>query len=523
MFTTFARVGTSLAALVLAGTTFALAETSATPAHNVIAQASPAPTASPNPFAYRGYVRAYDFTRQNASSYNKPGTVNQQSFSAAVSLHGQYTFAGSGFTVGGTYLYSNPLNGCASASSHFTPPCGNVKAPSLNPDDTLPGFSLSTLYEAYLQYQDKGAYAKIGDQVITTPWANASDSRLKPVAFQGVDLSYKLDPKWTIEGSYYDRFEERSSSDFFNNTLLTAQYADGSGISTLYDTNVKSSAASPASLTNNGFFYGRVGYADKNLTSNLHYYAFDNIANALWFDAKYAINGKIKPFVAVQIGDEKSAGSALVGQIDSQVYGIQGGVSVSPNVVVTLGYNHIPDKTATITLPAGASCPANHVLAADKGLADYFLGNGGTPNCIPGPAVNGLNTATVYYGGWASPYTDSYATDPLFTTSISQGMADRRSFGDAGKLAATFTSDNKRFVFILSRALYSYGNNAVGVSPTQETNFDGMYYFSQVPKSGSYKGLLVRYRYAERTINYTTAYGGIPLFKYNRAQVEYDF
>ncbi len=216
---------------------------------------------------------------------------------------------------------------------------------------------------------------------------------------------------------------------------------------------MKSSAASPASLTNNGFFYGRVGYADKNLTSNLHYYAFDNIANALWFDAKYAIKGKIKPFVAVQIGDEKSTGSALVGQIDSQVYGIQGGVSVSPNVVVTLGYNHIPDKTATITLPAGASCPANHVLAADKGLADYFLGNGGTPNCIPGPAVNGLNTATVYYGGWASPYTDSYATDPLFTTSISQGMADRRSFGDAGKLAATFTSDNKRFVFILSRAL----------------------------------------------------------------------
>lgn len=518
-----------LAAMVLAATTFALAETSATPAPNVIAQGSPAPKATPKPFAYRGYVRAYDFTRQNASSYNKPGTANQQSFAAAISGHAQYTWFNS-LTVGGTYLYSNPFNGCAQPTTHLsqtTPPgpCSNKAnpAPALQQDDTLPGFSLNTLYEAYVQYQDKSLYAKVGDQVINTPWANPSDSRLKPVAFRGYDASYKLNPNWTIEGSYYNAWEERVSSDFFRDTLLTGQYVDGSGLSSLYNVNTKSSATNPLSITNKGFYFGRVGYTDKNLTSNLDYYHFDNIANTYWLDAKYLIHGKIKPYVALQIGDQKSTGTDLVGIIDSQIYGIQGGVNVSPNIVVTLGYDHIPAKTATITLPAGGVCPANHVLAAGKGLANYFLGIGGTPNCVPGPAVGGLNTATVYYGGWASPYTDSYATDVLFSTSISQGMADRRSFGDSGKLAATYTSDNKKFVLLVARALYAYGNNAVGVSPTQETNIDGQYFFNPVPKTGTYKGFMVRYRYAERTINNTTIYGGTPLFKYNRAQFEYDF
>ena len=38
-----------------------------------------------------------------------------------------------------------------------------------------------------------------------------------------------------------------------------------------------------------------------------------------------------------------------------------------------------------------------------------------------------------------------------------------------------------------------------------------------------YRGLLVRYRYGERTYTNTQIYGGVPLFKYNRAQLEYDF
>jgi hypothetical protein len=243
----------------------------------------------------------------------------------------------------------------------------------------------------------------------------------------------------------------------------------------------------------------------------------------VWFQGQYTLPMPFKPFVAVQIGTERNIGAALVGKVDSQVYGLQGGVNIGPDFVFAISGDYIPDKTATITLPAGIKCSAVHGLPQDKGAADYFLGISGTPVCVPGPTVAGLNTATVYYGGWASPYTDSYATDPLFTTSITQGAVDRRSFGWSGKVQGTYTTHDKKLVVYLSRALYAYGDNAVGVSPTQEFDADGQYFFNPVPKSGPYKGFSVRYRYCERTQNNTTVYGGTPLFKYNRAQFEYDF
>jgi len=162
------------------------------------AQPKPKATPTPNPFSYSGYVRAYYFTRQNASIYPQTfKAINQASFNTAISLHAQYTFENSPITVGGTYLYANPLDGCPTPVSHLSLPCGKQTFTGqsivpTNPDDTLPGFVLSTLYEAYVQYKDPTLYVKLGDQVINTPWANASDSRLKPVAFEGGDLTYKF-------------------------------------------------------------------------------------------------------------------------------------------------------------------------------------------------------------------------------------------------------------------------------------------------------------------------------------------
>ncbi|HEV3091688.1 MAG TPA: hypothetical protein VGX91_09670, partial [Candidatus Cybelea sp.] len=68
---------------------------------------------------------------------------------------------------------------------------------------------------------------------------------------------------------------------------------------------------------------------------------------------------------------------------------------------------------------------------------------------------------------------------------------------------------------------------------------DGRYRFSHVGK-GPYHGLLLRDRYIQRTLSNTYCgasdtscvsgaalgapeFGGLPLFKYNRVQLEYDF
>jgi hypothetical protein len=107
------------------------------------------------PLSVRGFFRAYDFTRQNASTgIGGAGQVNQQSIELGLGLHADYRFGNTPLSVGASYLFATPANGCASPVSHPSPPCGKLKAPSLNPDDSLPGFELNALYEAYVQYKD---------------------------------------------------------------------------------------------------------------------------------------------------------------------------------------------------------------------------------------------------------------------------------------------------------------------------------------------------------------------------------
>ena len=480
-----------------------------------VAVATAAPSPRPQPLSFRGYLRAYDFTRLNAI----PGVkaVNQQTLEPGLSLHADYRFGTSAFSAGASYLYATPLNGCASPARHLQPPCGGYKAPStsLNPDDTLPGYALNTLYEAYVQYKDAHLYAKVGNQVITTPWANASDSRLKPVAFQGADVIYSMPNGASFEVMDMTRFESRTNSAFDDKTLITAV------------NNLGSNPGLPGyryfpgghGVSNGGFQYGRIGFSGKQgLASNIHLYHFDDIANLAWLDLKYtALRQPMKPYLALQAGRETSAGAALVGKVDSVAFGAQLGAAVTKTINVALGYNTIPERSETILTPAGTTC-SSRVAGAKAGFSlPYFIASN-APSCT----VNANGTTTYRYGGLASPYTDSYATDPLFTTSISQGMADRRAAGNAVKFSAGYTSPDKRLVFLTSRAYYDYGTLA-GQQQTSEFDADLQYYANKPRPSGPYKGLLVRYRYADREQTNTAQYGGAPYFKYNRAQVEYDF
>jgi hypothetical protein len=542
-----------LAAIVLAGTGVALAETSATPATKttVVSQASPAPSASPNPFNWRGRIRAYDFTRQNAyNGTNGTGKANQQSFNASIDLHGDYSFVGSGFNVGATYLYANPFNNCTSPVSHLGPPTNPnpnqclPSQPGLQYDDTLPGFEMSTLYETYLQFKANQLFVKVGNMVSpgTQTWTPASDSRLKPSAYTGAYGTYAFNKQWTVELGDYWQWECRTCSAFDKYTLLTdpAKLADGSGPypGTNGIPNYTVGPNQVNGVTNSGVAFGRIGFfggSSMPLTANLSYWGFNNIANAVWLDAKYPIAGRAKAFVALQAGSEGNTGSSIIGKISSGVFGLQAGINVLPNMTLTAGFDTIPIKTDTLTIAGapgtstlnggGVTCGANGQLALVKpntaftAYFPYFLPTGGTGQCYN----NGNGTANVYYGGWASPYTDSYATDPLFTTSLTQGMVDRRSPGTSYKLQLTFTSDDRRFVSYVSQAWYDYNNGAYA-NGTYETDFDALYYFRPLPKSGPYHGFSFRYRYGNRSESPVFAGGNQPaLFVYNRFQAQYDF
>jgi hypothetical protein len=287
-----------------------------------------------------------------------------------------------------------------------------------------------------------------------------------------------------------------------------------------------------SSVPTSGFDYARIGYLNGRIATNAYFYNFSNIATAEWFDAKLKLNDPLhNSFFAIQTGNEQNGGRSVIGKIDSQVVGLQGGITPVRNLDVTLGFDYIPEKSATYAaLPSGVTCngvpsqpptktPAGNQIAVTTIPFMYFLPSGGTPDCV----TNADGSTTVYYGGWASPYTDSYTSDPLYTTSMTGGMTERRSPGTSAKATLTWWGYSHRIRLIASFAMYNYGNTATGITPARETDLDGTYYFRRVPANGPYHGLILRHRYGDRDMTFTQFYGGLPVFKYNRTQLEYDF
>ena len=88
-------------------------------------------------------------------------------------------------------------------------------------------------------------------------------------------------------------------------------------------------------------------------------------------------------------------------------------------------------------------------------------------------------------------------------------------------MQATWTSDDKRLIVYVTQSYLDYGNF---IRPQQlaEVNLDATW-FANALRPGPYKGLKLRYRYGSRQVTNVTTYGGLPLFRYNRAQMEYDF
>jgi hypothetical protein len=254
-----------------------------------------------------------------------------------------------------------------------------------------------------------------------------------------------------------------------------------------------------------------------------------------WLDARYAWDKvKLHPYVAVQAGDEQNSAASFIGKIDAQLYGIQIGANVAKNIVFSGSFVQQPWHQDTVFLPAGVSCSSTtHQISAKVNFA-YFL-----PLNAAQCRTNANGTTQIEYGGWASPYTDNYATNPIFTTAISQGTPDRRAPATSWRVAATYASRNNRFVFLAADAWYDYGN-IIAPQTTKEWDLDATYRFSQSRVNAPYRGLQLRYRYANRSYSDTycganetacpnvdatgtTILGGQPLFKYNRAMLEYDF
>jgi len=444
------------------------------------AQAHPGPTATPAPghLAVTGRARAYYFRRLNA--VQNAANPNRYAFGLSGSPHLDYRIGDTPLNIGYTYFASTPFG-------------INGANPLANPhvDNTLPGYSLSSpVHEAYLQYKDPHAYFTVGNQELNLPWLPASDSRLKPVSYRGVDATFALTDALSFSLTRVIAFESRNVSTFQANTLLTASYP-GASLDHLHP-------FTPGTL--------RVAlnfHPSPRLVIAAENDEFYDIANLVYTEAKYGIapSSKANPYFAMQYVAETSLGTNQVGVVDNHTIGAQLGATVSKGLLFSASADSAPWNYAFV-----------HASSAAAATAGYFVGAGGTGTA----ALVAPGVYKVAYGGIASPYTDSFATDPLYTTQITQGEVDRRSAGNSYKVALVYTPPNKQFRLIADQAWYQY-TNQIAHNLTSEFNVDGTYYFNRV-RPGPYKGLLARVRIAPRT-QPTLPYN----FDYNRYQTEYDF
>jgi len=483
--------------------------------------ASPSPSPSPTPSALTvaGFVRSTDYTIETQTNPANGGPRMPSyypSYTADVNLRVSYRLGASPFSLGASYLNAQPLGSCLTP----LPPGASTCIDSRN---NLPGYPISSFIETYVQYSGSRLFARLGNQVLNTPWAtSATNAHIDPSAFQGLDLRYALGNGFTVEGGDFLRFKPSEVGGFQRTTLLTGHTLGAAGLA--------NNIADPSGLTipTDGFVYGRAGYVARNgFAANVYVYGIRDIANILWFDANVPLGtSRYKPFVKFQAGSESSVGAAAIGNVGSSVLGIQAGANITPALSATFGYDRIPLHTDTVTLPVGYTCPlagsaGAGVIAVDAHHASvslpYFLPSGGTGNC----SLNANGTANLYDGGWASPYSDSYGIDPLFTTPTTLGLIDRRSPGRAVTARLTYTNATKQFISYVSRTVFDYTTPAYAQS-TYETDIDALYYFKQI-QTGRYRGLLFHYRYAFGTQSGSATYTGTPQLTYNRFQLEFDF
>ncbi len=364
------------------------------------------------------------------------------------------------FSVGGALnVLSGSVYGFSAGLSFYT--AHNLGLNNANPalvDGTLAGYDgINTLGQAFVQYDNRRVLVRAGDQSIANPWINASDSRMIPATYQALLAAVRPITGLTISAMRITRFKSRTSDEFSRTDLYNSTGTFNIG-----------GTGGLAGRRETGAAAVGADYDARGLKAAVWGYQFYDLAKMAYAQGSYVLPGAagLKPFVGAQVVRETGSGPQYLGAVNATVYGAVVGVKRAGDQI-TLGYDDLPAH-------AGA------------------FGNGDV----------------------VSPYTTGYATDPLYTTSMIQGMIDRKTTGHAVKISATAFLLQHKVRLIASFAdyfntLYSGYTSA----RTNEADLDLTYFLG-----GPLKGLSIRDR-----IGIAHNLPVVHRFVYNRLMLEYDF
>jgi len=360
-----------------------------------------------------GNLRTYFFQR----NYTNPNLSNQKAFSFGGKLNALTEDCFYGFRMGATAYTAQPLG----LNSH-------------NPnkvDLTLPGKPVTTLGQAFLQYENNYFLTRIGNQLISTPWLNEADTRMIPATYQGLYAKITPMTDFDLTAMRMIRFKSRIKGGF-SKTNLYSPINLGTPVNALDNQTVMGTLALGAQ------------YKQCDFKAQVWGYQFYNIAKLYYGDVSYTmdIGTLVKPIVGVQVGHEHNDGNPVfntssVAKKNSDVYGALLGAEIADGSV-TIGYNNIPKHTGSFQ-----------------------------------------------NGDIVSPYTSGYTSDPLYTTAMIAGLIEK-SAGSAMKGTVQYNFFEKQLHFLVCYARYK---TSPFIPNTSETDFDLTY-----KPNGQLKNLSLRYR-----------------------------
>ncbi|NII54071.1 OprD family outer membrane porin [Luteibacter sp. SG786] len=343
-----------------------------------------------------GEVRLYRFDR----NYDNPTSKDQFSNSLAGLLT----------------VHSGQVNGFSAVVTGFSAHSfgtqshdkGRIDASLMGPDNVIDGFT-----QAYVEYANRWVVVRAGDQYLDTPWMGRSDSRVIPASYQGATLDFKPAKGWDIYAIRTLRWKSRTSDGYNDDNVYYPSTYHGDS---MYGNNgsLPSSARSQDGTTALGS-----AYAGHGLKAQAWYYDFEHFGRMGYIDGMYTIDTGtlLKPFIGAQFVRETTG---------------------SDNVIV--------DTHTKITGVAGQRVDAS-AWGVDAGV--------GVGKAKFDVSYNKLDSDRNAVGAGAiiSPYTNTYATDPLYTTSMLRGLVEQGP-GHAWKARAQYSLLHDDLQLIASYAHY---------------------------------------------------------------------
>ena len=361
------------------------------------------------------------------------------------------------------------VTGMTAQSLGLNDPAGTV-------DATLMGkqSQYSVLGQLYLQYRQPLWMVRAGDQELSTPWMGGSDSRVLPATYQAVLLQINPIDHLHVYALRETAWKSRTSDNYFQNNLYYPSTWGG-------DQSYGGAGGLAAGTQRfSGTLAAGADYKANGLNARLWYYEFYNFANMGYGEATYTYKTGtgFNPFVGIQgVTENLSASKSFLGQkVDSQTYGFKVGVNI-PHGQIFVAYDKINDNTGA-------------------------YGNGKI----------------------VSPFTASYATDPLWTTSMIRGLVELGP-GHAWKVKGTYKLFNNQLRLMAAYARYTNLTPKPGNS--NDTYGDITWFFRGTYAGVSLKGLSLRDRievsHGDQANGTNKAGQQISTFVYNRVMAEYDF